>query len=291
MREQLRGFAQGVKYLAALDGVVNLASEIEAISAMVDQHESLRDILTDPSIANSLKAQILGDIFSKSVSSFALQICAEAIELEDPARVIDALALLPGVVSADLDEATGALTTTSRVRAFSRALFSSLRDLERLSEIEASLFQLRDVVASNPNLRRALSGIGTVSGQRIGIISDLLGDSGDPIFRESIRFAASTGRIRDFVEVLELMAGIAAALRNTRIAEVHVAKPLSSAEAERVGAAISGAYGSRVEVREIVDKEIIGGVMAIVGDTIFDGSVRHRLEQLKGRLGLATTAR
>ena len=41
------------------------------------------------------------------------------------------------------------------------------------------------------------------------------------------------------------------------------------------------ATGKRVEVKVIVDPSLIGGVVAKIGDTIIDGSVKRRLQQLK----------
>ena len=39
-----------------------------------------------------------------------------------------------------------------------------------------------------------------------------------------------------------------------------------------------------VDVVVVVDPDILGGVVAQVGDTVFDGSVRTRLEKMKERL-------
>ncbi len=291
MREQLRGFAQGVKFLAGLAGESSLATELDLLASALESHEVLRDVLGDPSIEGRLKSSILSDLFGSAVSPFALMICSEAIALEAPGKVLEAIIQLPEALREPLEEATGALTTTSRVRAFSRALFGSVAEPQRLAAIEEKLFELRDIVAGNPRLRRALSGVGTVAEQRVGIIADLLAGSVDAIFLESLRFAASAGRIRDFVEVLELMAKIVADLRHTRVAEIRVAKPLTEGEQAKVSAAISRAVGSVVELREIIDPVVMGGILAVVGETIFDGSVRHRLDELKGRLGLATAAR
>ena len=39
--------------------------------------------------------------------------------------------------------------------------------------------------------------------------------------------------------------------------------------------------GKQVSVKVIVDPSVKGGLIARIGDTVIDGSVRHRLEQLK----------
>ena len=281
----------GVKFLAAQGGVTNLDSEMEQVSALFDSQAPLREVFSDPSIEAAVKQGILRDLLGSVVSAYSLRILFEAIELEEPGRLAEALAQLPGLLTHPIEEATGALTTTARVRAFTKALYSSIEDRARLGAIEHKLYELADVVTSNPRLRRALSGIGTVAAQRIGIIEDLLGSDADAVFVESLRFAASAGRIRDFAEVVGLMAEIAASLRNTRVAEVHVVRPLSDADTARIAEALSAASGVSVEIHEVIDESVIGGVLAVVGDTVYDGSVRHRLDQLRSRLGMATVAR
>tara|TARA_Y100000814_G_scaffold271665_1_gene228556 strand:- start:717 stop:845 length:129 start_codon:yes stop_codon:yes gene_type:complete len=39
-----------------------------------------------------------------------------------------------------------------------------------------------------------------------------------------------------------------------------------------------------IDIVVVVDPDILGGVVAQVGDTVFDGSVRTRLEKMKERL-------
>ena len=50
---------------------------------------------------------------------------------------------------------------------------------------------------------------------------------------------------------------------------------------DAIAAALSSATGKSVTVMSIVDPSILGGVVSRIGDTVFDGSVRHRLDQLK----------
>ena len=42
--------------------------------------------------------------------------------------------------------------------------------------------------------------------------------------------------------------------------------------------------GKEVSVKVVVDATILGGIVAQVGDTVIDGSVRRRLEQLRESL-------
>jgi F-type H+-transporting ATPase subunit delta len=53
---------------------------------------------------------------------------------------------------------------------------------------------------------------------------------------------------------------------------------------ERLARALGEAVGKQVEVKVVVDPTVLGGVMARVGDIVIDGTIRHRLEELKERI-------
>jgi F-type H+-transporting ATPase subunit delta len=56
--------------------------------------------------------------------------------------------------------------------------------------------------------------------------------------------------------------------------------PLSDADVERLRVALSQSTRKNVEVKVVVDPDVMGGIVTKIGDLIIDGSVRHRLDQL-----------
>ena len=68
---------------------------------------------------------------------------------------------------------------------------------------------------------------------------------------------------------------------STSVAEVRSAVPLDDAQVQQLAEALARATGKHVEVKVIVDPTVMGGLVATIGDTVIDGTVRHRLEQLK----------
>jgi F-type H+-transporting ATPase subunit delta len=64
-------------------------------------------------------------------------------------------------------------------------------------------------------------------------------------------------------------------------AGVTTAVPLMENQRSRVEELLSGLVGSKVAMTEKVDEDIIGGVIARVGDHLIDGSVRTRLDGLR----------
>ena len=68
------------------------------------------------------------------------------------------------------------------------------------------------------------------------------------------------------------------------LAEVRAAVDLSAQQRERIGKALSKATGKQVDVKVVVDPDVVGGVVAHVGDMVFDGTVRSRLADAKQHL-------
>jgi len=67
-------------------------------------------------------------------------------------------------------------------------------------------------------------------------------------------------------------------------ADVTTAIPLDQPTLDMVTQRLSDLVGKRVMVRSTVDPNIIGGVVARIGDKLIDGSVAGRLAALKERL-------
>ncbi len=73
-------------------------------------------------------------------------------------------------------------------------------------------------------------------------------------------------------------------LRGIEVAEVTTAIPVSQHEQDQIKANLIARTGKQITLNMLVDPEIIGGLVARVGDTLIDGSVRTRLQNLRKQL-------
>ncbi|HEX3436603.1 MAG TPA: ATP synthase F1 subunit delta [Pseudacidobacterium sp.] len=74
--------------------------------------------------------------------------------------------------------------------------------------------------------------------------------------------------------------------RRLGISEVHVttARPLEADERHGIEQKVAALTGTQVQAHYHEDKSLLGGVIVHVGSTVYDGSVRGRLERLKKQL-------
>jgi F-type H+-transporting ATPase subunit delta len=97
-------------------------------------------------------------------------------------------------------------------------------------------------------------------------------------------FLMEQGRGRDLARIIDALSDLAAERRQQALAEVRTAVPLDEFRRARLQEALSKATGRTVELRVLVDRSVVGGVVARVGDQVFDGTVRRRLEIAREQL-------
>ncbi|MFB3827132.1 MAG: ATP synthase F1 subunit delta [Bryobacteraceae bacterium] len=152
-------------------------------------------------------------------------------------------------------------------------------------QVARELRSFAALVAESPELREVLTTPAVPTARKRAVVSQIAGRLG-------------MGRVaRNFVFVLidhRRVAGLDAVIDDFEIllderlgftrAEISAAGQLSEAQRAAVVAQLERLTGKRVRPRFAVDETLIGGVVARIGSTVYDGSVRGQLNVLRRRL-------
>ncbi len=169
-----------------------------------------------------------------------------------------------------------------QVGGYAAALFEVARAEGALPVVEEELFKLSDVLNQSDELRSTLTDANLPAEKRQEIMQDLLAQAkATPITTNLVSMVIGAGHGRDLPAIINNMVERAASSRQHSVAEVRSAIPLDDDQRKRLAAALSKNLGKDVEVKVHVDPSILGGLSARVGDVVIDGTVRHRLDQLK----------
>ena len=173
------------------------------------------------------------------------------------------------------------MAAADRNDAYATALFEVARAEGNLERVEAELYQVARAIEQNDDLRSKLTDQALPVELRQGIVEDLLGTRAQPVTKALVSFVVGSGRARDLPKIIDLLVRRSAEERAEVVADVRSAIPLDDDQQARLAAALSARTGQKVSVKVNVDPSILGGIVATIGDTVIDGSVRRRLEQLK----------
>jgi F-type H+-transporting ATPase subunit delta len=92
------------------------------------------------------------------------------------------------------------------------------------------------------------------------------------------------GRPRGIEPMIGHFGVLLRAERGIVLAEVRTALPLEDEQRRAVTERLGELTGETVEMNEVVDESLIGGIAVRIGDRLYDASVRNRLERLRARL-------
>jgi F-type H+-transporting ATPase subunit delta len=177
------------------------------------------------------------------------------------------------------------LASEDLVSGYAQALFVVAEAEGALGAVEQELFAFAGAIEGSTDLRQALTDASLPAANKEAVIRDVLGDAAHPVTASLLAFVVGSGHAKELGAIVDRMATMAAERRRHVLAEVRTAVPLTDDRRRRIAEALSQATGREVEVQVIVDPSVVGGVVAHVGDEVFDGSLASRLDDAKQRLG------
>jgi F-type H+-transporting ATPase subunit delta len=168
---------------------------------------------------------------------------------------------------------------------FARALFDVAVKEGDPRRVEGELADLVELLASHDLLRKALTNpVIPLDRQRgmLAALGDRLGWS--PVFARTIDLLVEREAIGVLPDLLDRYRRRLMDHLGIARAEVTSAVPLPPDRVDAIGAVLAARTGKQVTVETRVDPALIGGVVARVGSTVYDGSVIRQLERLREKM-------
>jgi F-type H+-transporting ATPase subunit delta len=182
------------------------------------------------------------------------------------------------------------MTSRGAAARYARALFDTvLAEKGDVAGTYRELGQFVALVTSNAALARVLTNPAIPAPRKRGVVETLIGRAGalQPSVAKLLLLLADRDRLALLPDLAEAYENRLMDHQQVVRAELVTAQPLP---ADRVGAITAGlksATGRDVQLETRVDPAIIGGAVARIGSTVYDGSILRRLERMRETLASA----
>lgn len=177
------------------------------------------------------------------------------------------------------------MRTTAAARRYAKALFSIAQEDDAVDQIRAEMTAFGEMIAESKELADALLTPLHPVEERKRVLGALCREAGfSNTIRNFMAFLVDQRRLVDFDGIREEYERLADELSGVLTAEVFCASALGDDREERLRRALSAATGRDVRLDIQLDPELIGGVIAKVGDVVFDGTLRAQLGQLRATM-------
>jgi F-type H+-transporting ATPase subunit delta len=169
---------------------------------------------------------------------------------------------------------------------YARALFDVVvAENGSPEQVERELGAIADLIAGHAELRGVLTNPAIpVSGKR-GVVQSLVSrTSMSPVLAKLLLMLADRDRVGTLPDLVEVYRERVMDHQQVVRAEVTTAMPLAPDRAAQLQGRLAEVTGRRVMMTTKVDSALIGGVVARIGSTVYDGSVATQLETIRQKL-------
>jgi F-type H+-transporting ATPase subunit delta len=167
---------------------------------------------------------------------------------------------------------------------YALALFQIAKETQALGVIEEELRVVKEVVQYNPELKNILNSSklsieekkeiikSSFAAVNVNVLNTIL------ILIDRHREDQIVNVANEFIELANDEMGIAEA-------QVYSTRELTDAEREAISSVFAAKVGKKsLKIENIVDSNLLGGIRLRIGNRIYDGSLRGKLDRLERKL-------
>ena len=166
---------------------------------------------------------------------------------------------------------------------YAQALFSLKKESNELLETQKEVKELIKIIKDNPEFSMLLNSHFILKEERVEIVEKVFA-SIDVDIKNFIKIIVENNRAKYLLEILFDFNSLVNEYRGVKEGIAFTAIPLKDDELDNLSAAISELEKCPVELKQVIDPTLIGGVRVAINDHVYDGTIKRQIENMKKTL-------
>lgn len=163
---------------------------------------------------------------------------------------------------------------------YAEALFSLKRDSKQLESTQEEVRQLKKIFLENPDFIVVLDSSYESLIEKNQIIDKTLVGVDEEI-KTLLKIVVSNHRAKYIVDIFDDFISLVNEYRGVKEGLVYSPFKLEEKQIAKLNMIISKIEQVPVDLKNVIDPSLIGGVKIVINDHIYDGSIKHHIEDLK----------
>lgn len=167
---------------------------------------------------------------------------------------------------------------------YALALFQLSKENNLLAQVEQELRVVKEVLVNSSDLNAVLQSPKVSAAKKKEIIKDSFSQV-NPFVLNTLMILIDRHRQDQMVEVADQFVELSNEEHGIADAKVYSIRPLTKDESDALSASFAAKVGKKsLRIQNIVDPELLGGLKIRIGNRIYDGSLRGKLNRLERKL-------
>ena len=167
---------------------------------------------------------------------------------------------------------------------YAQAVFNVARAENMVDQVEDELRQLKDEITNNLELKKNLTDPSIENYEKIKVMLEILGDDGSKAIKSFAAMMVILDAVDSFEQIYRDFVELTNQLKRQVSIEVISVIELDKEILNEIKENVDKKTGLDVRIKNVLDKNIIGGIVIKIGDKVIDLSIKDKLEDLKNKL-------
>ncbi len=177
------------------------------------------------------------------------------------------------------------MAAEAAARRYARALFQLAQEEGRIDAVRANLADFDDLLKEHAELRGVLLQPLHPAAERRAVLDKVAEQvDADVLLRHFYAFLIDQRRLVDLDAIRSEYERLADEKAGITKASIRTASLLTDDQVARLRRALAARTGGEIDLAVHVDPTLVGGIVATIGDIVYDGSLRTQLAQLRATL-------
>lgn len=176
------------------------------------------------------------------------------------------------------------MSNSTVAKRYALALFQLSKENNLLDQMEEELRVVKQVINNSSDLTSVLKSPKVSIEKKKEIIKDSFSKV-NPFVLNTLMILIDRHREDQIAEVSDRFVELANEERGIADAKVYTIRPLTNEERDALSVSFAAKVGKKsLRIENIIDSELLGGIKLRIGNRIFDGSLRGKLDRLERKL-------
>lgn len=176
------------------------------------------------------------------------------------------------------------MKTESIANRYASGLFLLAKEHNQISLFNTQLKAVVLALNENQQIIEVLNHYQILDEDKFKIVDQVFGKELEPTLINFLKLILQKRRFNHIIKIVEEFSLLVNESLGVKAGIVYSSIPLNANQIKDITTTLEKVHGVTAELKNLVDTALIGGYKIVVGDTVFDGSIRNRLEVMRQEL-------
>lgn len=169
---------------------------------------------------------------------------------------------------------------------YATALFELALKKKNINKIHEEFMEVKDILEDKTDLKKIITHPQISKEEKKEIIDNVFSKSVNKLFLNFFYVIIDNQRFEVLSDIFDSFEELYNEYNNHMVVTAYTTTELTDNELEELSGKLEVKYKRKVQLDNIIDKNVIGGVKLQIGDEIFDNTVRQKIDNLRKNLSL-----